>query len=118
MVAARHLPEDDADLLALREASATLLSGTEDVEKILAADAVITDVAMRFADVLPQQSTMKDHQRDMAYVTRLTGSLGTKGSLTHNYALLVEDFNQQLTTSLSGKLAMLLGVKPLPAPAN
>lgn len=118
VVAARHLPGEDADLLALRSASQTLLSGTEDIGALLAADAVITDIALRFAQDLPQQASLQASQRDQAYLTMLTGSLGRKSSLNHAYTLMVEDFNQQLTTSLSGRVAMLLGVDPLPLPGE
>lgn len=117
VVAARHLPADHADLVALRQASQTLLSGTQDVTTLLEADAIITDVAFRFASELPLMASVQASERDQAYITLLTSSLGKKSSLTHSYTLLVEDFNQQLTTSLTGKLAMLLGVDPLPAPA-
>ncbi|MBQ2952132.1 MAG: hypothetical protein IJE07_01105 [Clostridia bacterium] len=118
VVAARHLPENDADLLALSATSGTLLSGVEDAQALLDADAVITDVALRFADSLPQLTSMQQSQRDMAYLTMLSGSLGRKSSLTHNYTAMVEDFNQQLTTSLSGKIAMLLGVDIIPVPGT
>lgn len=116
VVAARHLPADDADLLALRSASATLMSVTVDVEALQAADAVITDVALRFADTLPLLPTMQASPRDTTYLTMLTASLDRRSSLSHGYTLMVEAFNQELTTSLSGKLAMLLGVDPLPLP--
>lgn len=114
VVAARHLPADDADLTALQEASRTLLSGTEDVPRILEADAAITEAALRLSESLPQLSTVQASERDRAYIAMLTSSLGKKSSLTHAYALLVDDYNQRLTTSLTGKLAMLLGVDPLP----
>lgn len=116
VVAARHLPADDADLLALKAASQTLLSGTEDIDALLDADAAITEIALRFAEnLLP---SIQDSRRDAAYLTTLTTALDRRSSLTHTYAQMVEDFNQQLTTSLSGKLAMLLGVDPLPLAAD
>lgn len=118
VVAARHLPADDADLIALRNASAVLLSGTEDPEAILSADAVITRIALQFAQELPLLPSMQASSRDQAYVTMLTSALGRKNGLTHSYTLLVEDFNTKLTTSLTGRVAMLLGVDPLPVPED
>ena len=47
----------------------------------------------------------------------LTGCLGKKSGLAYSYNLLVEDFNARLGGTLSGRLAMLLGVAPLPAAA-
>lgn len=118
VVAARHLPADDADLTALRQASSVLLSDTEDAEAILAADAAITRIALDFAQELPLLPSIQASSRDQAYVTSLTGALGKKNGLTHSYTLLVEDFNRKLATSLTGKVAMLLGVSPLPVPAE
>ncbi len=114
VVAARHLQEDDADLVALRNASQTLLSGTQDAQAILTADAIITDVAFRFAETLPQLPSVQASERDQTYLSMLTAALGKKSSLSHTWTLLVEDFNQRLTTSLTGRLAMLFGVDPLP----
>lgn len=115
VVAARHLAADDAELTALRKASSTLLSGTEDAEIILQADAVITDVALRFSQELPALPSVQQSSRDKTYVTMLTSLLGKKSGLTHTYTLLVEDYNQRLESSLTGRLAMLLGVSPLDA---
>lgn len=114
VVAARHLPADDTDLLALRSASDTLLSSTEDLDTIMAADAVITEVALHFAETLPQLPSVQASSRDRTYVDMLASALGKKSSLTHSYTLMVEDFNERLTTSPLGRLAMLLGVDPLP----
>ena len=115
VVAARHLPADDADLVALRDASTTLLGDTEDVQALLEADAAITAIARSFAEELPLLPSVAASKRDTTYVRTLTEALGKKNSLTHAYSMLTDDFNQRLTTSLSGKLAMLLGVDPLPA---
>ena len=116
VVAARHLPADDDDLMALRQASDTLLSGTGNADAILSADAAITRIALQFAQELPLLPSMQTSNRDQAYLTQLTSSLGKRDGLTHTYLLRVEEFNDGLSGSLTGKLAMLLGVKPLPLP--
>lgn len=115
VVAARHLPADDSDLIDLRGASDAMLSGKATVDELLQADFRLTDVALRFADELPRLPSVQSSKRDKAYISMLTASLGQKTGLSHNYTLLVEDFNQRLTSDLSGRLAMLLGVTPLPA---
>ena len=113
VVAARHLEADNKDLAALRSASASLLASNGEAAAILQADAVITDVALRFAEELPGLPTVQASGRDKTYVSMLTSLLGKKRGLTHTYTLLVEDFNQRLEASLTGKLARLLGVAPL-----
>lgn len=114
VVAARHLPADDADLNSLRKASVTLLSGTEDGRLIMQADEVITGVALRFSEELAALPSVQSSSRDKTYVAMLTSKLGKKSGLTNSYALLVKDYNQRLETSLSGRIAMLLGIAPLP----
>lgn len=115
VVAARHLPADDEDLAALRGASSLMLSGKAGAEELMMADDTLTDVALRLADELPDLASVQASTRDKAYVSMLTASLGKKTGLTHTYTKLVEEFNRKLTTSPTGRLAMLLGVDPLPA---
>ncbi|MBE5796859.1 MAG: hypothetical protein E7327_05700 [Clostridiales bacterium] len=114
VVAARHLPEDDEQLLNLRAASSLMLSGNIAPEQLLLADQTITDTAIRFADELPQLDSVQSSKRDRAYVSMLTGALQKKTSLSYQYGLAVEDFNLRLRSELTGRLAMLLGVAPLP----
>lgn len=118
VVAGRHLPADHADLLALRQASAVLLSDTDDVQAILDADAIITAIARAFAEELPALPSLQDSVRDQAYIRTLTGALGTEHSLSVTYAELTADYNHRLSTSLTGMLATLLGVEPLPTAAT
>lgn len=116
VVAARHLASDNADLLALQAASRTLLSDTQDIQAILQADATITSVALRFSTELPLLPSVQHSSRDQTYISMLTASLGKKSSLTNGYTQLVEDYNHRLSSSIMGRLAMLLGVDPLPVP--
>ena len=114
VVAARHLPADDGDLAALREGSRTLLSGTEDMALLLSVDDDVTNAALRLADSLPTLSTVQASQRDQTYISMLTAALSPRDSVRHSYTLLAEDFNQRLEGSLLGRLALLMGVNPLP----
>lgn len=118
VVAARHLPADDEALSALRSASALMLSGAAEPEELMLADNVITETARRFANELPGLSSVQSSKRDRAYVSMLTGTLCKKTGLAQSYAALVEDFNQRMRSSLTGRLAMLLGVSPLPTGAD
>lgn len=113
VAASRHLPADDEHLAALRSASAAILSGETDASALIAADAAITDAALRFAEELPNLPSVQQSARDKTYVVMLTGSLSRSSGLEESYAQLVGDFNQRLSDSLMGRLAMLLGVKPL-----
>jgi len=113
IVAARHLPESNADLRSLRETASLLLSGQADLEQLMLADEAITEVAQRFASELPGLRTVQDSQRDRAYISVLTSALSRNTSLQQNCGQLVEDFNQRLNGSLMGRLAMLLGVEPV-----
>ena len=76
---------------------------------------MITDVALRFSEALPALPSVQQSSRDKTYVTMLSSQLGKKSGLTHTYAQLVEEYNQRLESSLTGRLAMLLGVSPLDA---
>ena len=114
VVVARHLPEDNLCILQLQEASQVLLSSAEDAEGILQADKAITDAALYLAETLPESESVKASQRDLAYITLLTDTLGHKSSLSHSYTLVVKDFNTRLSGSLTGWVAKLLGVDPLP----
>lgn len=116
VVAARHLPADDSGLMALRAASAVLLSVVDDTQAIIEADQTITTTALEMSSVLPSLASVQASSRDMTYVTMLTGTLGKDSGLMQAYTEVVEDYNHRLSTSLTGRLAMLLGVKPLPLP--
>lgn len=118
VVAARHLPADDEELSALRAASALMLSGTAGPEELLLADDALTAAALQLADELPGLASVQASTRDRAYVSMLTGTLGPKTGLAQRCAELVEGFNQRLTSELTGRLAMMLGVSPLPMGAD
>ena len=115
VVAARHLPADDAVLCALQAASALILSGHADADALITADTAITESALSLAEVLSALPSVQQSARDQAYVTTLTGILTQRSGLSDTYSLLRDDFNRRFFTSLTGKLAALRGVEPLPA---
>ncbi len=115
VVAARHLPETDETLAALRRCRDTLTDERADGQALALADAALTDAALTLAETLPALDSVRQSARDQAYISTLTRTLGEATGLTRSYAAIVEDFNARLNRSLTGKLAMLLGVQPLAA---
>lgn len=114
-VVSRHLPADNADLQALTDAAGMLLGSYDDVHEILEADAVITEIACRFAQELPALPSVQSSDRDQAYIRRLTELLGVRDDLANSYVLMIKDFNLRMSTSPTGRLAMFFGVELLPS---
>lgn len=114
-VAARHLPADDADVLALRDAYQVITSDAPADDAAVRADAAITAASASLAQRLPQLASYQASSRDKAYVTTLTRTLSdaTATDNARSFAASAADFNQRLQSSPTGMLAMLLGVKPL-----
>lgn len=114
-VAARHLPADDPDIVALRSAYTLITTGTDDDADAIRADKSITAAALSLSQRLPQLDSYQRSSRDKAYVSALTRSLSdaeATGS-ARSFSAAAADFNQRLQSSPTGMLAMLLGVKPL-----
>lgn len=116
VVASRHLPEDDERLTELRALRATLTDASGTADALLAADAALTDLAGRLGRELPLLPSVQASARDQAYVSALTQTLTYRSAGEDVYRARAERFNERLTGSLSGKLAMLLGVAPIPTP--
>ncbi len=115
VVAARHLPATDETLAALARCRDTLMDERADGQSLALADAALTDAALALAEKLPALDSVRQSARDQAYISTLTRTLSEATNLRRSYAAIVEDFNTRLNRSLTGKLAMLLGVKPLAA---
>lgn len=115
VVAARHLPAADETLTALANCRDTLMDERADGQSLALADAALTETALALAEKLPALDSVQQSVRDQAYISTLTRTLGEATNLTRSYAAIVEDFNARLNGSLTGKLAMLLGVQPLTA---
>lgn len=113
VVAARHLSETDADLTRLREASSLLLSSAASSNVKLAADVMATEAAAHLAGVLPELDSVKASARDQAYISTLTRTLGATSNARAAHDEACNAFNQRMQASLTGRLAMLLGVQPL-----
>ena len=113
VVASRHLPEDDKQLLLLKEAQSVLKKGSGSVQELAAMDELITDIAADFSKTLPELASVKASQRDQVYITMLTRTLAEGQSAAALFRSAADDFNTRLNANLTGKLAMLLGVAPI-----
>lgn len=113
VVAARHLSETDGDLTALRDAASVLCSGPDDLSAFLAAHELITSSVPGFAERLLALPGVQASTRDRALIRSLAASLSSDPGLQHKCHLAFSDFNSRIRGSLTGKLAMCLGVTPL-----
>ena len=117
VVARRHLGEDP-DVVSLSQAYFTVCRSNASAAQLAQADAAISASAASLAEKLSGMASVQASQRDQAYITTLTRTLSESGTSTAEYTTAIEDYNRRLTTSLTGKLAMLLGVEPIPAMAG
>ena len=79
------------------------------------ADAAISAAAAHLASLLPELPSVQASPRDQAYISTLTRTLSEDAGAADAFAAAVQDYNARLTGSLTGRLAMLLGVEPLTA---
>ena len=113
VVVARHVPAEDARLTKLADIRRTLESEKSTIEDLAQADSELTALALSIGQELPQTSSVQASARDQAYIATLTRTLGEATGMADSYAAKVEDYNDRLTSSLTGRLAMLLGVEAL-----
>lgn len=113
VVVARHVSADDARLTKLAEIRRTLESGKSTIEDLAQADSELTSLALSIGQELPAAASVQASARDQAYIATLTRTLGEATGMADSYAARVEDYNDRLTSSLTGRLAMLLGVEAL-----
>jgi len=113
VVAARHLPADNGDVAALRRAYAAASKDNATAQELAQADAALTQAAMNLAKTLPSLDSVQASARDQVYISTLTRTLSETTDAGAAYAAAVEDYNARLTRSLSGRIAMLLGVGTL-----
>ena len=115
VVASRHLPADDGDLAALREVRAVLTDASATAADKTRADAQLTALAEKLAASLPLLDSVQASARDQVYISTLTRTLAQGTDSAAAYAAAAQRFNDRLASSLTGRLAMLLGVEPLAA---
>lgn len=118
VVAARHLAAKDPDVVTLQQSYQTICKSDASAVERAMADAAISIAAASLAERLPELASVQASQRDQAYISSLTRSLSQPTTFAADYAAAIEDYNTRLTSSLTGKLAMLLGVDPIPVTAG
>lgn len=112
VVAARHLPADDPRIADLR--NAYLHVANDELAEVNASNQKAVEASRSLAEELPAMESVKNSAADMYYVTKLTRKTaeapdGVVNAVTDKIAA----FNKKLSGSLMGRLASLLGVRPI-----
>lgn len=115
VVAKRHLPAQDEDLIALE----TLARELQLASEVRASTTLDHAVAEAFANVsakLKETSSFQLSQRDQRYLEMLTADYASlrASEIVNTYNRAAEEFNRQLDAPLSGDLASLLGIEKCP----
>ena len=113
VVAKRHLPETDSDLVKLIESADMMLRSGNNMRTRVVYDDPLVKAAASLAERLPALPSVQASARDQAYITTLTRALMSGDSSLEAYNKITREFNNRMNDSLTGKLAMLLGLKPL-----
>lgn len=116
VVARRHLPASDADVLALESAAGVLQSGDAELPQRESADETLEAAVESVSAKLRQTPSFQQSSRDQKYLDMLLAdlsSLSASAAVT-TYNRAADAFNQQLSTPLVGALAKLLGIEPCP----
>lgn len=114
VVAQRHLPKGHPDVQALQDAfTAYKRLSDQGVEAAMPVLREAAEAAARLSVSLPQLESVRQSARDTAYVSTLCAALASAPDVTSATQSHYEQFNQRMEASFTGRLAMLLGVKPL-----
>ena len=113
VVARRHLPRDDADVLAL-EQSAGALRSAADIAAKKEADTALESAFAAVARELESSASFQASERDQRYLSMLEADLSSLGAsqAVSTYNRAASAFNDLLAAPLTGSLARLLGVAP------
>ena len=113
VVARRHLPPDDADILVLEQSAGTLRSA-DGIAAKKEADIALEAAFEALARKLESSESFQASERDRRYLCMLEADLSSLGAsraaVTYNRA--ASGFNDLLAAPLTGSLARLLGVSP------
>lgn len=113
VVARRHLPQDDPDVLILEESAGALRSSGGAAAK-KEADAALEAAFEAVARKLESSATFQASERDRRYLSMLEADLNSLGAsqAVSTYNRAASGFNDLLAAPLTGSLARLLGVSP------
>ncbi len=112
VVAARHVTDTDPSVMALREAFELLQRNDLTMQQLLDADKALANAVADLAQRLPALPSMQASARDTAYLTALTRTLSVDSGLDTVLTEAQEAFDKRLSSSLTGRIAMLFGVRP------
>ncbi len=116
VVAGRHLPGDDEDLLALNAAAKKLQAADEALDEKKEEDERLTAAVAAVSRKLNASESFRASERDQKYLDMLTTDLKnlTASEVVGTYNQAALDFNAQLDTPIVGMIARLLGVAYCP----
>ena len=113
VVARRHLPQDDPDVLILEESAGALRSSGGAAAK-KEADTALEAAFEAVARKLESSGSFQASERDQRYLSMLEADLNSLGAsqAVDTYYRAASAFNDLLAAPLTGALARLLGVSP------
>lgn len=113
VVAARHLPADDPRIADLQNVYRDV-AYDDDLAKAVVSSCKAVEASHSLAEELPAMESVKNNAADMYYVTKLTRETAeAPGGIVSVAADKIAAFNKKLSGSLMGRLASLLGVRPI-----
>ena len=115
VVAKRHLPETDEDLIAL-ERNGRELQLAADLRTSFSLDHAVEEAFASVSAKLKETASFQQSQRDQRYLDMLTADFSSlrASDVVSAYNQAASDFNSQLAQPVSGCLASLLGVEKCP----
>ena len=116
VVARRHLPASDEDVLKLEAAAAVLQSPDAPLPERKIADGQLEAAVQAVGAKLRDSASFQQSARDQKYLDMLAADLAnlSASAAVSTYNRAAAAFNEQLSTPLVGALAQLLGVKDCP----
>jgi len=115
VVAKRHLPAQDEDLMAL-ERYARQQQQTAEVRASTSLDHAVSEAFDAVNAKLKETVSFQQSQRDQRYLDMLTADFNSlrASDVVSAYNQAASDFNSQLAQPVSGYLASLLGIEKCP----
>lgn len=115
VVAKRHLPAQDEDLIALEQRGRELLLASE-VRASSSLDRAVSEAFDAVSAKLKETPSFQQSQRDQRYLDMLAADFASlrASEVVNTYNQAANDFNQQLSQPVSGYLASLMGIEKCP----
>ncbi len=115
VVAHRHLPKEEKTLTSL-EGGKKLLSKSSSLKEDKEAFQQLPSQVTALSQKLKQSPTFANSQRDQIYLSTLEKDLSflQYSAQTSTYNIAAADFNQRISHSFSGQIALRLGLSLVP----